>query len=212
MNSNIGKNIKGVYLIRNKVNGRIYIGSSIHIKKRIAEHFRHLKENRHHSIDLQLDFNKHGIENFQAEVLLECSISDARKYEQEYISKFNLKEFGYNQGCSKDTIVKKHKLFTDTLFDLLKELGYKSDGKMYWFNIFKIAKRLKIDMSSLLKNFGINRCDEWNATIDMNNGDYVALNFDDVEGVQIIAFHESYFELSWENQEDVYIDVPKDDM
>ena len=42
----------------------------------------------------------------------------------------------------------------------------------------------------------------------MGNGDYIALNFDGDEGVQITAFHESYFELNWQNQESVYVDMP----
>ena len=208
MDYNIGSNVKGVYLIRNKINGKCYIGSSVCIRRRIAQHFRSLKQNSHHSADLQIDFNKYGIENFQVEVLLECSVSDARKYEEEYITKFNLKEFGYNQGNSKEALKKKDGLFKDRLFDLLKELGYKSDGKLYWFNIFKISKLLKTDITSLLSKFGINKCDSWNSTIIMGNGDYIALNFDGDEGVQITAFHKSYFELNWQNQESVYVDMP----
>ena len=73
MNCDIGSNVKGVYLIRNKVNGRCYIGSSINVRRRILEHFRSLEQSNHHSMSLQVDFNKYGIENFQVEVLIECS-------------------------------------------------------------------------------------------------------------------------------------------
>ncbi len=207
MNCNIKKGTKGVYLIRNKTNGKVYIGSSKDIQKRITQHFRQLKQNNHHSIELQLDFNKYGIENFQTEVLLECSISDARKYEEEYIEKFNLKQFGYNQGYSVETLRKKDKLFKDRLFNLLKDLGYKNDGKVYWFDIFKISRLLEIKVTDVLNKFGINNSLVWTCSIDMGNGEFISLNYDNDYGVQIIAFHESYFNLSWEEKEDVYVDI-----
>ena len=207
MNCNIKKGTKGVYLIRNKTNGKVYIGSSKDIQKRITQHFRQLKQNNHHSIELQLDFNKYGIENFQIEVLLECSISDARKYEEEYIEKFNLKQFGYNQGYSVETLRKKDKLFKDRLFNLLKDLGYKNDGKVYWFDIFKISRLLEIKVTDVLNKFGINNSLVWTCSIDMGNGEFISLNYDNDYGVQIIAFHESYFNLSWEEKEDVYVDI-----
>ena len=207
MNCNIKKGTKGVYLIRNKTNGKVYIGSSKDIQKRITQHFRQLKQNNHHSIELQLDFNKYGIENFQTEVLLECSISDARKYEEEYIEKFNLKQFGYNQGYSVETLRKKDKLFKDRLFNLLKDLGYKNDGKVYWFDIFKISRLLETKVTDVLNKFGINNSLVWTCSIDMGNGEFISLNYDNDYGVQIIAFHESYFNLSWEEKEDVYVDI-----
>lgn len=207
MNFDIEKNTTGVYLIRNKINGRVYIGSSKCIKTRVSSHLRQLKQNIHHSIELQLDFNKFGIENFQVEVLLECSISDARKYEEEYINKFNLKQFGYNQGHTSETLEKKQSLFKDRLLCLLKEQGYKGDGKLYWFNIFEISKALNIKVTSLLSNFGINTATEWYGGIRLGNGEYATLNLDNINGIQITAFHESYFELELEDRENVYIDI-----
>ena len=204
MNSNIKSKTSGVYLIRNKINGMFYIGSSKCIRRRIAQHFRELEQCNHHSIKLQLDYNKYGIENFQVEVLLECSISDARKYEDEYISKFNLKEFGYNQGHSSEALEEKHEFFKDRLFNLLKQLGYKSDSNIYWFNIFEISKLLKLDVTSILSKFGINKCNDWNATIDVDGDNFIALNYDNENGVQIIAFHKN--NLNYLEYEDVYID------
>jgi group I intron endonuclease len=59
----------GVYQIRNIVNNKRYIGSTICIHDRWREHQRALKENRHHSLPLQRAWNKHGENFFVFEIL-----------------------------------------------------------------------------------------------------------------------------------------------
>ena len=92
------------------------------------------------------------------------------------------------------------------MFDLLKKLGYKSDGNIYWFDIFEISKLLKLDVTLVLKNFGINAHKRWNVTIDVDEENFVALNYDNENGVQIIAFHENNLKLNWLEYENIYID------
>ena len=50
MSYDIKNNTSGVYLIRNKLNGKNYIGSSKDIRKRINQHFRELNQNNHHNV------------------------------------------------------------------------------------------------------------------------------------------------------------------
>lgn len=59
----------GIYQIKNLVNGKVYIGSAIDIKKRWALHEFQLKNNIHHSKYLQNSWNKHGEEFFVFEVI-----------------------------------------------------------------------------------------------------------------------------------------------
>lgn len=59
----------GIYKIKNLKNNKIYIGSSNNIEKRINEHFRNLKNNKHPNKHLQLSYNKYGKENFTYEIL-----------------------------------------------------------------------------------------------------------------------------------------------
>jgi group I intron endonuclease len=60
----------GVYKIVNKVNNKIYIGSSaVNITKRFYEHLNSLRHNYHYNFKLQNDFNKYGESNFNFEVL-----------------------------------------------------------------------------------------------------------------------------------------------
>lgn len=64
-------NIYGVYMIRNDINKKIYIGSAINIRKRLKRHLTHLNNNIHHSIHLQRSWNKNGYSNFSFFLLKE---------------------------------------------------------------------------------------------------------------------------------------------
>lgn len=66
----------GVYLISNNVNGKCYVGSSIHLTQRRKEHFSRLMHNRHENIHLQNAYNKYGREAFEFEILETLSIDD----------------------------------------------------------------------------------------------------------------------------------------
>ena len=50
----------GIYKILNKINGRVYIGSSKKLEKRLNRHKYELKKGVHHNKFLQNDFNKLG--------------------------------------------------------------------------------------------------------------------------------------------------------
>lgn len=94
------KNINGVYRITNIINNKVYIGSSVNLYKRIYEHFRELKINKHSNKILQNSFNKYGIENFMVDIL-ESSINSHEEMldlETHQIQKHNshIREFGFN--------------------------------------------------------------------------------------------------------------------
>lgn len=72
----------GIYEIRNTVNGKRYIGSSIHFYRRRSRHFRSLRKGIHHSSGLQRAWNKYGEESFQFQPLLICSPENLLLYEQ----------------------------------------------------------------------------------------------------------------------------------
>jgi len=63
--------ISGIYRVLNKINGKMYIGSAVNIKKRWAQHRRDLRGNKHHSQYLQNSWAKYGEENFVFEVILD---------------------------------------------------------------------------------------------------------------------------------------------
>lgn len=87
--------IIGVYQIINKKTGKMYIGSSIEVQKRLDRHKRELRKGIHHCIYLQRSWDKYGEKVFEFRVIQEClSIEDIRKAEQQYLKA--LKEKLYN--------------------------------------------------------------------------------------------------------------------
>lgn len=78
-----------VYKITNITNNKIYIGSTVNLKKRKNNHLRFLRKNKHCNIYLQKSFNKYGEHNFQFQVLEKCSPSNLVEREQYYIDTLN---------------------------------------------------------------------------------------------------------------------------
>ena len=62
-------NIPGVYEIVNKINNKVYIGSTKNIRKRRNYHFRYLKNNNHPNKKLQNAYNKYGENNFSFNII-----------------------------------------------------------------------------------------------------------------------------------------------
>lgn len=62
-------NVSGLYVIRNKLNDRLYIGSAKNLYARRAVHFCELRKGMHHNHRLQHSWNKHGPDSFTFEVL-----------------------------------------------------------------------------------------------------------------------------------------------
>lgn len=89
----------GVYEIRNTLNNKVYIGSSINISKRLAEHERKLHDKKHGSAHLQAAWDKHGACNFAFKTLLVCDAKNVLFYEQILIDGCNATNpnHGYNK-------------------------------------------------------------------------------------------------------------------
>jgi group I intron endonuclease len=61
--------VQGIYVIRNTISGRIYVGSARCIDNRWATHRHSLANGKHHSRLLQRSWTKHGPSAFSFEVL-----------------------------------------------------------------------------------------------------------------------------------------------
>lgn len=192
----ISKDISGVYLIQNKINGKVYIGSAKCIKTRWRTHIRELDKKVHHSMKLQEDWIEFGEDNFEFKVLRECSHADSKKYEMEYIETFNSNTFGYNVKDLKDSMKRRYNLISNSILDYVKDNGFEEDGNVYWFNVFDCAERLNMKTTKLLEFFEVNRYKQWNVNVPISETVYAGLNWDSEDGVQIIAFHKSFFDNS----------------
>jgi group I intron endonuclease len=93
----------GIYLIKCNANNKVYIGQSINLKQRIAQHKYALKKNRHTNSYLQNAFNKYGEGAFVFDIVCEIPRCEYTKeklnaLEIQYISHYNsnIKEKGFN--------------------------------------------------------------------------------------------------------------------
>lgn len=62
----------GIYKLVNTVTGQCYVGQSQRMQKRIKEHFRLLRLNKHPNQHLQHSYNKYGAAAFYGAVEVEC--------------------------------------------------------------------------------------------------------------------------------------------
>lgn len=90
----------GVYRIVNNINCKLYIGSSVHVNRRIYTHIQALNGKYHGNIHLQNAWDKYGSENFSFDVIeiIDGNEEDIRKREQywlDYYKSYDYK-FGYN--------------------------------------------------------------------------------------------------------------------
>lgn len=83
----------GIYKLRNIINNKIYLGSSINLVNRKRIHFGALSRGKHHSDILQKAYNKYGKDNFIFEILEHAVPERLIEREQHYIN--TLKPF-YN--------------------------------------------------------------------------------------------------------------------
>lgn len=88
----------GIYLIKNLINNKIYVGQSINVKTRISKHKSYLRSGSHENQHLQRAFNKYGESSFEFVILETCDVSEIDKKELHYIKKFDSMniEKGYN--------------------------------------------------------------------------------------------------------------------
>ena len=95
----------GIYLITNNCNGKKYVGQSINIPRRYAEHLRsgqpdkyNIKNKKDLKLPIHMAMQKYGIENFTLSILELCDKSKLNEREKFWIKKLNTndKNCGYN--------------------------------------------------------------------------------------------------------------------
>lgn len=90
----------GIYMIKNTVNNKVYIGSSVNLNRRIKKHFYEIKKKFHHNKHLEKAVHKYGVENFEIYLLEVFDIitdNKLRKIEESFIEKYDSYKKGYNQ-------------------------------------------------------------------------------------------------------------------
>jgi len=120
LRTTFSKNASGIYQIRSKINGKIYVGSSKHLHIRIErEHKGELKRNAHGNKHLQRHCNKYGIDDLVFEILEFCPeehLTNGDKREQYWMDllqpKFNNRPSAESNRGYKHTAAAKEKCKT----------------------------------------------------------------------------------------------------
>lgn len=90
----------GIYAIRNVVNGKIYVGSSIRLQYRWSQHRSNLRAGRHFNPRIQRDFNLYGEGAFEFIVLETCDTASLFLREEVWAARYRAHDMtlGYNVG------------------------------------------------------------------------------------------------------------------
>ena len=93
------KSESGIYKLTSLINGKCYIGKSVDVKKRIADHFKSVvgiksiaDQAVHHAI------LKEGFWNWQIEIITYCDKDKLNELEKYYIEFFKAQDYGYNKN------------------------------------------------------------------------------------------------------------------
>lgn len=95
------ESISGIYEIRHRESGKVYVGSACHIRRRFCEHKSELLRGIHHSKHLQRVWNRYGEESLDFKIIETVeSESDLLIREQYWINKMKAcdKRFGFNMA------------------------------------------------------------------------------------------------------------------
>jgi group I intron endonuclease len=108
--------VAGIYYIRNLINNRVYIGSSVDIIQRWIDHKKALRHNKHENQYLQNAWNKYGEQNFSFNIIRKVKFGDiltcceqiyldlCESYERD--KGYNICKYADNHKPSKETVEK----------------------------------------------------------------------------------------------------------
>lgn len=97
------KIVSGIYVIRNKQNGKLYVGSSKNIRSRVNSHYSALRRGAHCNRHLQGAWNESDEQSFIDEILEECPESELLQREQYWITKLDVTNPSIGYNLSSDT-------------------------------------------------------------------------------------------------------------
>ena len=151
----MGKDIcnQGIYRITNKINNKVYIGSSINLSRRKTDHFSTLKNNRHRNSHLQRAFNLYGKDNFYWEVVEYVQTCESTEetlitLEQKWMDKLQAYDdsYGYNI-CPVAGRANKGICTEETR----RKLSLAGIGRIPWNKGISVPLEIKIKISNSLK-------------------------------------------------------------
>jgi group I intron endonuclease len=83
------KKSSGIYIIKNNINNKIYVGQTINFYTRWRNHKYHLNKGTHNNYYLQHAWDKYGEQNFIFKIIEECPKENLNEREIYWIKKLN---------------------------------------------------------------------------------------------------------------------------
>ena len=141
------KQICGIYMLQNKINGKKYIGQSIDIKYRYNNHIHESYganvDKSAYNMAIHKAIRKYGINNFDLIVLEECNREKLDDREMYWIEYFDTYNDGYNQTIGGGAV--KNKINTEKVFDLWdQEMSIDEIHKTTGYGKHSIIRNLEV--------------------------------------------------------------------
>lgn len=208
--------VSGIYKITNKVNGKIYIGSSRNIYKRWVKHKYDLRSNIHHNIHLQNAWNNYGYKNFIFEIIDlvdEDNLAEIEQYWIEELDSTNI-EKGYN--ISENTLAptpKKSmiKIYSICNREMILNNKYNKNERSFIFsllpflcsdnNYVKIKYKFPTQ-DSLLKTLDMSKPTYYNTIKKLIKNNIIKIKH--LDGELIIYFNPNYFITDIQIKNEIY--------
>lgn len=197
------KKMCGIYRIENLINHKNYIGQSVDIYDRWAEHKWELNNGKHNNQHLLSSWRKYGADNFEFTIIEQCDENELNEREIYWIEYYDSYLNGYNQTKGGDGCF--GKIWTE------KERERKSRAILQISLDGKNLKRF-ININDAAKKTGINRRQIWNcankhivASTDhatKSAGGYIWIYEDEIDN----------FDLSWYKNNIPYYSVYQYDL
>lgn len=122
----------GIYKIENTVTGKVYIGLSTYVERRLKQHKMQLRLDKHYNKGLQSDYNSYGPEFFSFELLEPCKDKSLADKENYWMEKYNALDgaYGYNRvgGTRLGPAGKKHGLYKPEKYTIYHYKGSKIEN------------------------------------------------------------------------------------
>ena len=130
--------LSGIYMIKNNINGKVYIGQSVDIKKRWREHKSAAFNENSKDYDMVIyrAIRKYGLDNFTFSVLEKCPIEKLNEKEIYWIQKLNSKNDGYNVSLGGNDYTH--------LGNIVELYDYNGNYVCEYANAMEVAKALNV--------------------------------------------------------------------
>ncbi len=149
----------GIYAIKNKKTGQLYVGQSVDIQYRHNTHTRQLRNGSHYNLHLQRSWSLHGPDVFELVVLEQCKETDLPLKEQTWLDSFDRKnlfnqvfDVQFRRGESNPFFGKTHTEEAKAAMSKAKKASYKGHGNPNFGkqHAADVKKRMSLGRSSKL--------------------------------------------------------------